>query len=173
MAFDMTTPVQGAEKPPVPQETLNTPLDVEKTEVDGVGVAEAEKVPTAVTYSAPEQAKPSVKIEHSAQSETREEKTPLRKQIESILADNSITAIYKGLPAERQEIFQKTGEKLAEDIDHMMNANKMNEYKILAGIEKWLGIVPKVDKYYLQQEAKTMLDRVVALFEEQREIYLK
>jgi len=50
----------------------------------------------------------------------------------------------------------------------MPRTRKLKEYKVLSGIQKWLSIVPNVEKYYLLQESKTILDKVIALFEEQK-----
>jgi hypothetical protein len=90
------------------------------------------------------------------------DKDPKLIEIESILADG-LDQAYLGLsPAKRQE-FRAQGEILAHSIQQMLDKGKVNVKKVRDLIIKWLRIIPGVNRYFLEQEAKIKLDRLLEL----------
>lgn len=132
-----------------------------------VGVPQGDQQP-AVSYSQ-EAPPPVAKIEvpHSPEQPVHQEQDNLREQVESILADKKIMDIYAKLPESKKRPFKEIGEDLAKDISEAIRTHKVKPYKILAGVRKWLSIIPDIEKYYLLQEAKIDVDQVLALAEEQ------
>jgi len=133
MAFDLTTPVPEAIKLP---ETLET-VRADNRPALGVEVSSSDLEQTDAIGSAPEQSSlsadqlaPSSETSVTYASDVTAvsdvppgEKDALLKQVEAILADDSIMSIYHGLPPATQKIFKEEGEKLALEIMKMISGN--------------------------------------------------
>jgi len=85
-----------------------------------------------------------------------------QKQIESILA-KGLEDIYVSLTPERQKKFKQTGEETAIKINKLLNKTKVNIGAIIKLIRKWLALIPGVNKYFLEQEAKIRADEIVKI----------
>lgn len=84
------------------------------------------------------------------------------KQIENFLA-RGLEEIYLGLPLEKQAEFRQAGEETAKKINKLLEKTKINIGKIVSLIRKWLSLIPSVNKYFLEQEAKIKTDEIVKL----------
>jgi hypothetical protein len=84
------------------------------------------------------------------------------KQIENFLA-RDLEEIYLGLPLDKQVEFRKEGEETAKKIEKLLEKTKVNINKILNLIRKWLSLIPGVNKFFLEQEAKIKADEIVKL----------
>lgn len=89
---------------------------------------------------------------------------PMQKEIEAVLTEN-IAEIYKQLPQDRKTIFKQKGEALAVQITAMIKGGLMQIKKILKLIREWLLIIPGVNKFFLEQEAKIKTDKIQQLYE--------
>jgi len=87
-----------------------------------------------------------------------------QKKIEKILAAG-LEDIYLSLPAVKQKEFKIEGEKTTKEIDILLNKAKINMGKIVALIRKWLSLIPGINKFFLEQEAKIKADEIVKLKE--------
>jgi len=86
----------------------------------------------------------------------------LQKQVESVLA-GGLAEIYLSLaPAKRKE-FKKVGEETAKKISRLLAKAKINIGEIIKLIKKWLSIIPGVNKYFLEQEAKIKADEIIKM----------
>lgn len=85
-------------------------------------------------------------------------------EIESILAED-LDALYKELPPGKQLEFKKKGEETATAIDKILHSAKINIRKIIELIKSWLKIIPGVNKYFLEQEAKIKGDELLEYHE--------
>jgi hypothetical protein len=84
------------------------------------------------------------------------------KQIENFLA-RGLEEIYLGLPLDKQAEFRKEGEETAKKINKLLEKTKINLGKIVNLIRKWLALIPSVNKFFLEQEAKIKADEIVKL----------
>jgi hypothetical protein len=84
------------------------------------------------------------------------------KQIENFLA-GGLEEIYLGLPLEKQSEFRLKGEETAKKINKLLEKTKINIGKIVNLIRKWLALIPGVNKFFLEQEAKIKADEIVKL----------
>ncbi|HTW96594.1 MAG TPA: hypothetical protein VMD74_02970 [Candidatus Methylomirabilis sp.] len=84
------------------------------------------------------------------------------KQIENFLA-RGLEDIYLGLPLEKQAEFRQRGEETAKKINKLLEKTKINLGKIVNLIKKWLSLIPGVNKYFLEQEAKIKADEIIKL----------
>lgn len=89
---------------------------------------------------------------------------PIQKEVETVLTEN-IAEIYKQLPQDRKAAFKQKGEEVAMQISAMIKGGLMQIKKILKMIREWLLIIPGVNKFFLEQEAKIKTDKIQALYE--------
>jgi hypothetical protein len=91
-------------------------------------------------------------------------KSPALEKIEDVLEED-LEEFYFQLPAQTQAEFRAQGEEIAPKIAVLLSAFKVQVKKILELIIKWLRIIPHVNKYFLEQEAKIKTDKLLELKE--------
>ena len=95
-------------------------------------------------------------------------KDPVLVDLEEILADD-LTDLFLALPDDKKLAFKAKGEETAATIKTMMETGKVKVKKILDLLLDWLGMIPGVNKFFLEQEAKIKADNVLKYAEEQKE----
>jgi len=85
-----------------------------------------------------------------------------QKQVESILAED-LAEIYLSLAPQKRQEFKIKGEQTANKISQLLTKAKINIGEIIKLIKKWLMLIPGVNKYFLEQEAKIKADEIVKL----------
>lgn len=85
-----------------------------------------------------------------------------QKQIETILS-SGLEDIYSSLTPARQKIFKQVGEETAAKINKLLAKAKVNLGAIIKLIRKWLKLIPGVNKYFLEQEAKIRADEIIKI----------
>ena len=73
--------------------------------------------------------------------------------------------IYLSLPANKQGEFKAKGEETMKKINTLLDKVKVNLGKIASLIKKWLSLIPGVNKFFLEQEAKIKADEIMKLKE--------
>ncbi len=86
----------------------------------------------------------------------------LVKNIESAMADGLEDA-YQAMDPAIQQKFKQVGEATASAISQLMAQSKIQVKKIVALLLRWLRIIPRVNPYYLEQQAKIKADAILAL----------
>ena len=84
------------------------------------------------------------------------------KKIECVLEDR-LDEIYLKMPESMKHKFKYEGEKTAAKINQLLNKTKINIKKIVNLIRKWLLIIPGVNVFFLEQEAKIKADEIVKI----------
>lgn len=87
-------------------------------------------------------------------------------KIEKLLAED-LEDIYKDLPPELKIKFKEEGEKTARTIELLLHKTKINVKKLIKLITGWLKIIPGVNKFFLEQEAKIKADELITKFKDQ------
>jgi hypothetical protein len=82
--------------------------------------------------------------------------------IEKILEDDLADA-YKELSPLQKQQFKIKGEKTAWEIRRLLKATHIKIKKILRLIFDWLRLLPGINRFFLEQEAKIKTDKIVAL----------
>jgi len=82
-----------------------------------------------------------------------------QKEVEKIMEEN-IEEIFISLPPEKQSEFKLAGERTAIEISGLMEKGRATMKKIMDLIKKWLSILPGVNKFFLEQEAKIKADKI-------------
>ncbi len=90
-------------------------------------------------------------------------KEPALVEIENILAEG-LMEVYNRMPQALQGEFKAEGERVASRIRAMLEQAKFKVHEVIKMIRKWLGMIPGVNKFFLEQEAKIKTDRIVGLF---------
>ena len=65
-------------------------------------------------------------------------------------------------PIQKQE-FKIAGEKTAFEIRQLLRATKIKIKKIFQLLLGWLRLLPGINRYFLEQEAKIKADKILAL----------
>ncbi|PIS04582.1 MAG: hypothetical protein COT81_05800 [Candidatus Buchananbacteria bacterium CG10_big_fil_rev_8_21_14_0_10_42_9] len=82
--------------------------------------------------------------------------------IENILEED-IAPLYQSLPADLKPKFKQKGEATAIAIADLLNQTKVRVKKIISLIKEWLKLVPGINRYFLEQEAKIKADKIMGL----------
>lgn len=90
-----------------------------------------------------------------------------QKEIEDILSEG-LEEIYIKMPPKNQMEFKHKGEEVSREINKMIDQVKIKIKKILNLIQEWLSIVPGINKFYLEQEAKIRTDKIIQLVHEKK-----
>ena len=98
-------------------------------------------------------------IATSAQRQTQSER---EKAIEKIL-ENDMDDIYLGMRPEDREEFKTVGEKTVKQINQMIADGKLKFKKVIELIKKWLLVVPGMNRFFLEQEAKLKTDEIMKM----------
>lgn len=88
-------------------------------------------------------------------------------KVERVLEEN-LGDIYFSLPADRRALFKAKGEETAVKIRTMIESSKVAARKVLDLIRAWLKLIPGVNRYFLEQEAKIKTDKVMLVAEDIR-----
>ncbi len=91
-----------------------------------------------------------------------QQKQQRERQIEKILQDD-LEEVYINLPPDKQKEFKAVGEQTANEINSLLERVKVKVKKIINLIKKWLSIIPGVNKFFLEQEAKIKTDEIMKL----------
>ena len=84
------------------------------------------------------------------------------KEVESIL-EVDLSDVFKRLSPEQQREFKKKGEETSRLINSLLDNAKVKTKKILSLIKEWLQMIPGVNKFFIEQLAKSKLDELMKL----------
>ncbi|MFA5358800.1 MAG: hypothetical protein WC310_03200 [Patescibacteria group bacterium] len=87
--------------------------------------------------------------------------------IEDILEDD-LEQVYANLPEEKKQEFKIEGEKTAYAIRGVLSSVRIKARRIFRLIASWLKIVPGINKFFLEQEAKIKTDEILDLVDEEK-----
>jgi hypothetical protein len=82
-----------------------------------------------------------------------------RKDIEKTLS-LGLEEIYFSMSPEKRAEFKKKGEDTAFKINKLLEKTMVNLGKVVNLIKKWLALIPGVNKFFLEQEAKIRADKI-------------
>lgn len=91
----------------------------------------------------------------------------LEEEIEDILEED-LKDIYKEMSPQTQKKFREEGEETVSKIREVTRKPKVNSKKIFHLIKKWLRIIPGVNRFFLEQEAKIKTDKILLVTEEEK-----
>ncbi|HPI67102.1 MAG TPA: hypothetical protein PKZ16_00960 [bacterium] len=89
-------------------------------------------------------------------------KTPLHQNIEAVLEED-LGDLYFSLSPEKQKIFKAEGEQTAKKIIELIETAKITFRRVFNLIKKWLKIIPGLNRFFVEQEAKIKADRILEI----------
>lgn len=92
------------------------------------------------------------------------------KKIEQVL-ESDLGELYNNLTPQEQKLFKIKGEETARSIFQLLyHQTKINVKKIIKLIKNWLKMIPGINKFFLEQEAKIKADQIVAMASEDKKV---
>jgi hypothetical protein len=151
------------EQPEVKVEDKKIEKEIKK-EIKPEAKQSEEKLQQAV-----EQAKPGIAMGQDDQEEPAAPvKDELTQEVESVLEED-LDEMFENLPPEKQQEFKEKGEETAGMIKLMIGSTKVKSRKIVHWIKDWLKMIPGINKFFLEQEAKIKTDKLLVLADEEKE----
>ncbi len=86
----------------------------------------------------------------------------LMRKIDGILSEG-LTDVFLSMDANKQKIFKEEGERTVLKIKEIVSGTKFKVKKVIELIKNWLKIIPGVNRYFLEQEAKIKADKIIKL----------
>jgi len=148
---------------PESQPSLDTEQAELKSETEQ-GPQEQQPVPTE-TVSKPKARLPSLRRPIPKIPNLKDEVTV---KIEKIMEDGLGDAFSRLSPIAQQE-FKIKGEQTANKINELLRATHIKVKKIFRLIVEWLRILPGVNRFFLEQEAKIKTDKIIELFHNKKQ----
>lgn len=94
-------------------------------------------------------------------------KDRLVKEIEEVLEED-LKELYLAMPKEKQAAFKAKGEETISLVSQLVRVAHVNVKKIFQLIRAWLKMIPGVNRYFLEQEAKIKTDKIILVSEEEK-----
>ncbi len=82
--------------------------------------------------------------------------------IDAILAEG-LNEVYLKMDAPHQQEFKKRGEETVKKINLLLSKTKIRANKIIALIKAWLKLIPGINHFFLEQEAKIKTDKIIRI----------
>ncbi len=90
------------------------------------------------------------------------QKSPTYQRIEKIM-EEGLEEVYLKMTPSQQKVFKEEGEKTVSKIEKILNAAKVKIKAIIKLIRDWLLLIPGVNRFFLEQEAKIKCDKILKL----------
>lgn len=103
---------------------------------------------------APMQEQPANTVQHHEAP-----KDELLEKVESVMS-RGLMDVYKEMSADKQAVFKTAGEEAAKRIREMLASGKPRRYTTMKLLGTWLKTIPKVNRYFLEQEVKLKTDDI-------------
>lgn len=83
-------------------------------------------------------------------------------EVDNILSEG-LSETFLAMPPDKQQLFKVEGEKTVKKINILLDSAKINVSKIISLIRQWLSIIPGVNRFFLDQEAKIKSDNILKI----------
>jgi hypothetical protein len=90
-------------------------------------------------------------------------------QIEKIMEEN-LGDVYSALTPVQKQQFKIKGEETANKIKHILETTTAKLGKIVKLIFEWLKILPGINHFFLEQEAKIKAEKIITLGQQKKHI---
>lgn len=83
-------------------------------------------------------------------------------EIDNVLAEG-LNDIFLKMDDQQRAAFKKAGEETVSKINILLSETKVRVNKIIDLIKKWLKMIPGINKFFLEQEAKIKTDKIIKI----------
>lgn len=142
-----------------PEVEVEKPVEAEKPVPEAPAEPEKEEKPKEVDEEKPPTVAPAAPAEPAQPLKSKSVM-----EIEEVLQED-IGPVYAKMPDKLKNEFRKKGEETATTVDTLIHQVKTKTKKILDAIKEWLKIIPGVNKFFLEQEAKIKTDKIMKIKE--------
>lgn len=146
----------GSEYTNAPHQERDLQFEKERTPEQGQEKTEQR---TAPETSGPQKLKPSFKKRPTLPPPVKDE---VIIKIEKILEENLNDSYQRLSPVAKQE-FKLKGEQTAAQVRDLLKDSHVKVKKVLRLIFDWLRMLPGINHFFLEQEAKIKTDRIIGL----------
>lgn len=101
-------------------------------------------------------------VAHSGSNQLGDQFSVRQKKIEKIMEDG-LADIYKSLSPAKKIEFKTVGEKTAYQVNVLLGETKVRIKKVIELIINWLKIIPGVNAFFLEKEAKIKVEEMIKL----------
>ncbi len=167
----LTEQPKMSEKPPTAQELIKAEKVQEKksvlSEKETVPVKEVEKIEPpkdeeGFMDETISNLKKKLRAKKKKQITIPQVKDPVTVQIEQIMEEGLGDAYSELTPVQKQE-FKIKGEETAWEIRKILGKTRIKFKEIFKLVIEWLKMLPGVNRFFMEQEAKIKVDRIIAL----------
>jgi len=82
--------------------------------------------------------------------------------IENIMAEG-LNQVFLEMDKAQQKKFKEAGEETAKKINKLLMKAKASAEKIVVLIRRWLSMVPRINRFFLEQEVKIKADKILKI----------
>lgn len=82
--------------------------------------------------------------------------------IENIMAEGMDQVFLKMNPTQQKK-FKTEGEKTAKKINRLLMKARVSAEKVVLLIRRWLSMVPRINRFFLEQEVKIKADKILKI----------
>lgn len=82
--------------------------------------------------------------------------------VDSILSEG-LDEVFLTMPPARQQEFKRVGEQTVVKISALLEKGGTKIYQIIDLIKGWLKLIPGVNRFFLEQEAKIKADKIIRI----------
>ncbi len=120
-----------------------------------------ESVESSSPSEQPEASLSAVQLSDDGQLKDKQSsKSVIYQKIERILEED-LGDLYLKMDAAHQRIFKEEGEKTVRQIERVILTGKSVLSRITELIRRWLKLIPGVNKFFIEQEAKIKADKIL------------
>ncbi|MEK7203295.1 MAG: hypothetical protein AAB653_03190 [Patescibacteria group bacterium] len=123
----------------------------------------SEKALAEISPSSPSESK-GVVLPARSLSGAKSQSKQRQKQVEKVL-ESGLEKIYSELSDDKKKEFKIVGEQTAVKINQLLDKTKIKIKSIINLIKKWLSLIPRINKYFIEQEAKIKTDEIIKIKE--------
>ena len=83
-------------------------------------------------------------------------------EIDKIL-EAGLNEVFLSLPVTERQTFKKKGEETVVKINQLLNQTKVHFKQVIALIRDWLKMIPGINRFFLEQEAKIKASKIIKI----------
>lgn len=83
-------------------------------------------------------------------------------EIDKVLSEG-LNDIFLAMSPDKQQEFKKEGEETVKKINVLLSRAQISLNKIISLIKNWLSLIPRINRFFIYQEAKIKSDRIIKL----------
>lgn len=158
---------KNIEKNPINNENLETDIKIESLPAQEIQEMRDSVMDEITQVDKPKEKPPQITVTPVVKPvvvSQPETKSQTYLEIEKVL-EEGLDDLYIKMAPENQKVFKLEGEKTASKIEELLKKTKVKIKEIIKLIHNWLKLIPGVNHFFLEQEAKIKSDKILKIKE--------